>query len=391
MFIKRNIYDALFEHLSQKQITVITGMRRTGKTTLLKQLMKQIESNNKLYLDLERMDNRELFDSKNYDNIILALRQKGINPDAQIYLFIDEIQLVPNISSVVKYLFDSYQIKFVLTGSSSYYIKNLFTESLAGRKKVFELKTLTFGEFLNFKGINPGKPSFPFSKFSSYEYEQLNHYYSEYVEFGGFPEVALTDLENEKLDLLNDIINSYIYIDLKSLTDIKNIDNMKKLLKLLSIRIGSKLIISKIASLTQLSRQTVNNYIQFLEDTFVIERISVFSKNPNREITKTKKLYFSDNGIAKVFGLNSDGSLFENSIYNQLSHYGISQYYSRKDGKEIDFLLNDFAFEVKESPNIYDLKNLKRLSSGIEIENISLIGKNRMDNFTDYVWGGSIK
>jgi len=390
MYFERNIYSDLLKHLTNKQITVLTGMRRTGKTTLLKQLMAETESDNKIFLDLERLDNRDLFASKNYENIILALKQKGINPEEKIYIFLDEIQLVPNIPSVIKYLFDNYEIKFVITGSSSYYLKNMFTESLAGRKKIFELKTLSFYEFLKFKGINVEKTGFPFTKLSSFEYEQLNAHYFEYVEYGGFPEVVLSELKEEKLDLLNDIINSYIYIDLKSLTDIKNIENVKKLLKLLSVRIGSKLIITKIASLTQLSRETVNNYLQFLEDTYIIKRIDVFSSNPDREITKTQKLYFTDNGIVKVFGSNNSGSQFENSIFNQLSFYGIPKYYARKDGKEIDFLLNEFAFEVKESPDEYDLKNLKRISEKIGIKNTSLIGKHKMDNFQDYIWGGSI-
>ncbi len=390
MYIKRKIFPDLHKHLSKKQITVITGMRRTGKTTLLKHLMSVLKTKNKLYLDLERLDTRQLFNEKNYDNIMRALITLGLDTNKKIYLFIDEIQLAPNIVSVIKYLYDNYSVKFVLSGSSSYYLKNMFTESLAGRKKVFTLKTLTFNEFLRFKGINPTTPKFPSEKFSQYKYEQLKHYYSEYIEFGGFPEIALTDSNEEKTDLLNDIVHSYIYFDLKSITDIRRIENIEKLLKLLSSRIGSKLVINKISSLTKISRETLNNYLRFLEDTFVVKRINVFAKNPNREITKTQKLYFTDNGILKIFGLASSGALFENSIFNQLSHYGDLQYYSRKDGKGIDFLLNDWAFEVKENPDIYDLKNLKRISKKIGIENYALVGKYRIETFDDYIWGESI-
>ncbi len=390
MYYQRTIFKDLVKHLENKQITVLTGMRRTGKTTLLKKLLTEIKSNNKIYIDLERLDNRELFSERNYDNIILAIKQKGIKPDEKMYILLDEIQLLPNLSSVIKYLYDTYQIKFIVTGSSSYYLKNMFTESLAGRKKVFELRTLSFKEFLNFKGIKINKSVFPFTKFSQYEYEQLNPYYTEFIEFGSFPEAALTDSKEDKIDLLNDIINSYIYIDLKSLTDIRNIENVKKLLKLLSSRIGSKLIISKIASLTQISRETIKNYLQFLEDTFFIKRVNVFSTNPDREITKTQKFYFTDNGLAAVLVSNNSGKQFENSLYNQLSNYGVPQYYARKDGKEIDFLLNGFAFEVKESPDIYDLKNLKRISEKIPINNFALIGRYSMENFANYIWGGSI-
>ena len=338
-----------------EQITVLTGMRRTGKTTILKELLKRINSKNKFYIDLERLDNRELFNEKNYDNIINSLKQNGLKIEEKIFLFIDEIQLSSNIPSVIKYLYDNYNIKF-----------------------------------LKFKEIVVEKFPFPFHKFNAYEYEQLNRFYYEFVEYGGFPEVVLTDSINEKTDLLNDIITSYIYIDLKSLSDIKNIENLNKLLKLLAVRIGSKLIISKISSLTGISRETVKNYLQFLEDTFIVKRINTFTKNPNREISKAQKLYFTDNGIMKILGAVNSGSLFENAICNQLLNYGTPKYYARKDGKEIDFILNDFAFEAKESPDLYDYKKLKRLSEKIGFSNIALIGKNRMDNFSDYIWGGSI-
>ena len=137
MFYQRNIFLELKEHLEVKQVTVLTGMRRTGKTTLVKQLIEISPIRQKIYFDLERIDNRELFSEKNYDNIILALTQRGILFSEKVLIAIDEIQLVPNLPSVIKYLYDTYDIKFLLTGSSSYYLKNRFNESLAGRKKIF--------------------------------------------------------------------------------------------------------------------------------------------------------------------------------------------------------------------------------------------------------------
>ena len=147
----RKIYPALKEHLQSPHITVLTGMRRTGKTTTLKYLMGELNSANKLYIDFERLDNRELFSQKNYDTIANNFEQSGLNLKEKAYLFMDEIQLVKNLPSVIKYLYDHYGIKFVVTGSSSYYLKNLFSESLSGRKKIFELYTLDFFEFLDLK------------------------------------------------------------------------------------------------------------------------------------------------------------------------------------------------------------------------------------------------
>ena len=168
-FKNRLIYPALKEHLSKRQITIITGLRRTGKTTLVKKLLDDSVINNKIYIDLERIDNRDLFSEKNYENIITAMSLRGVDFKKKVTLAIDEVQLLPGIASVIKYLYDNYQIKFVITGSSSYYIKNLFSESLAGRKKVFELNTLSFREFLEFKEINFSLPKDMGRKFISSE------------------------------------------------------------------------------------------------------------------------------------------------------------------------------------------------------------------------------
>lgn len=187
----RKLYKSLKEHIDNKQVMVITGMRRTGKTTLVKQLLLEITSENKIYIDLERIDNRELFREKNYDTVIRALAQRGIDFSRRAYIALDEIQLVHNITSVLKYLYDINDIKFIVTGSGSFYLKNLFTESLAGRKKVFELFPLDFGEFLVFKQVPYTLRDFRAVFFSPSEYERLKSFYEEFVEYGGFPDVVL--------------------------------------------------------------------------------------------------------------------------------------------------------------------------------------------------------
>ncbi len=255
MFYPRKIYPELKKHLKIRQISVITGMRRTGKTTLLKQLLSEIPSKNKLYIDLERLDNRDLFAEKNYDNIIRDLASRGLKTSEKMYLAIDEIQIFPQVSSVLKYLYDTYDVKFLVTGSSSYYLKNLFSESLAGRKKIFELLPLNFGEYLEFHGIYyQRKENWKKKKFNPIEYERLKFHYEKYVEFGGFPEVVLAKGDQEKKDLLADIVSSYVNIDIKSLADFRSEKNIYALMKLLSSRIGNRLDYSKMSRLSGMSR-----------------------------------------------------------------------------------------------------------------------------------------
>lgn len=392
MFIPRKIYPLLKDHLRERQISVITGMRRTGKTTLIKQLLEDIPSQNKLYIDMERVDNRELFAEKNYDAIIAAFEQRGLEKREKMYIAIDELQLMPKAPSVIKYLYDHYEIKFILTGSSSYYLKNLFSESLAGRKKIFELYSLDFGEFLTFRSISWHAEDFVDKKFHSAEYERVKIFYEEYIEYGAFPEVALVKSVQEKRDILSDIVSSYMNIDIRTLADFRNQEHIYALMKMLAARTGNKLDYSKLSRLTGISLPTVLSYVQFLEKTYLIERLPVTAKNPDREIVKAKKLYFCDNGILNALAEVSAGVKFENAIFNQLRHHGGLSYYSLKTGNEIDFILNNkIAFEVKESPT-EDMKGrIAELAQRAGISRSRLIGRQNMPRFDDYIWGGEIR
>jgi predicted AAA+ superfamily ATPase len=392
MSFKRKIYSSLEKHLGVKQVTVLTGMRRTGKTTLVKQLMEASNIEHKLFFDLERIDHRNLFSHDNYDATIDILKSQGIDFTNKVLICIDEIQLLPNIPSVIKYLYDHYDIKFIVTGSSSYYIKNKFQESMAGRKRIFEIYPLDFSEFLTFKNINY-EPILDLNLLKNYpsEYDRLNEKYTEYCTYGGFPEVVLTEDASEKKFLIQDIINSYINIDLVQIADIRKTKEISDLIRMLASRIGSRLDVSKISNLVNLSRQTVENYIYLLENTYFIKTIPVYSLNTDREIVKARKIYFLDNGIATQFADLSSGSKFENAIYNQLHHYGQVNYYQLKTGQEIDFIIDKkIVFEVKESATAIDYRKMMRLAKKVNIEQGFVLGKNKAD-FDNYVWGGMIR
>lgn len=393
MFLPRLIYPSLKTHLDRRQITVLTGMRRTGKTTLCKQLMADSLIGQKLYIDLERIDNRALWSETNYETIIQALTQQGLRFTEPVLLVLDEIQLVPNLPSVLKYLYDTYSIKFIVTGSSAYYMKNQFTESLAGRKKVFDIYPLSFGELLGFKNVPTTLLLWEeASQFVRSEYERLKSYYEEYIEFGGFPEVVLTDAVADKQDLLQDILSSYINFDIRVLTDIRDPANLYKLIKLLAVRTGTKLDISKLTSLVGLSRQTVENYLTLLEQSYLIRTLPVLANSPDREIVKARKLYFLDNGIASIVGDAGSGAKFENAIFNQLLHRGELAYYQLKTGREIDFVVDQkLGIEVKETAAEGDLRNLQSLASNLNLSQNYVVGRHPLRTFDGYVWGGMLR
>nr|WP_295928035.1 ATP-binding protein [uncultured Dyadobacter sp.] len=392
MFQARDIYPKLLAHTTKRQITVLTGMRRTGKTTLVKQLMAQCDIPQKHYFDLERIDVRTLFSEPNYETIVQALTRQGTDFTKKVLIGLDEIQLVPNLPSVLKYLYDTYDIKFIVTGSSAYYMKNQFSESLAGRKKIFEIYPLNFGEVLSFKGVQAKRMSIDAAtRFIPAEYERLKAYYNEYIEFGGFPEVVLAESDEDKKDLLSDIISSYINFDLSLLSDIRNPTNLFKLIRLLSVRIGTKLDISKLTSVTGMARQTVENYLDLLEKSYLIKMIPVMANSPEREIVKARKVYFLDNGIASRFVELSSGAKFENAVFNQLLHHGEIAYYQLKTGREIDFILDQKqCFEVKETGTEADLKNTQSLAKNLAINESYIVGRHPARVFEGYIWGGFI-
>jgi len=390
MIYPRKIYPELFEHAQTPLVTVITGMRRTGKTTLVKQILKDLPNKNSIYLDFQRLDIRELFEEKNYEAIRNGIIAQNIQPE-QMIVAIDEMQLVPDAPSVIKYLYDHYQTKFIVTGSSSYYLKNLFSESLAGRKKIFELYPLDFGEFLTFKNIQYKASDWKNKKLDKLEYNRLSSYYNDFIRFGGFPQVVLAQSENDKIDYLKDIFSSYVNIDIKSLADFSDERNLYNLAKLLATRIGSKVEYSKLSRLSGLSRPTVTNYVSFFEKTYLVKTIGVYTRNINREIVKARKLYFCDTGIANILADIHSGSQFENSLFHQVSRNNEVQYYAMKNGNEIDFILNkNLALEAKETPTSDDMSSLARLSHIAKIADCRLIGRNLSPKFTDYIWGGSI-
>lgn len=391
MVYKRSLYPSLLQHAQTPLVTVLTGMRRTGKTTLIKQLLLDLPNKNSLFFDLQRADIRELFSLKNYDDIRLALISRGLSDKQQMIVALDEIQLLPEITGVIKYLLDTHQIKFIITGSSSYYLKNLFSESLAGRKKVFELFPLSFGEFLTFKNLKLPKIDWLKSNFSFDIFNRFSAYYEEFIRFGGFPQVVLAQTENEKRDLLSDIMSSYINIDIKTLADFADERNYYNLAKLLARRVGSRVELTKLASESGLSRHTVANYISFFEKTYLIATLPVYTHSIDREIVKSKKLYFVDTGLANSLAELSSGAQFENTVFNQVTCQGKLRYYALKTGQEIDFVLDEkTALEVKETPTELDQLGLNRISKTANLSNSRLIGRYRSPIFTNYIWGGGI-
>ena len=390
---KRTIFDNLEKHLAEPEITVLTGMRRTGKTTTLQYLLEKTVHSNKIYLDLERLEFRRIFTQNSFAQMQADIEFLGFDFSKNGVMAIDEVQLVPEVVSFIKYFHDHFPIKFIISGSSSYYLKNKITESLSGRKRIFEIYPLDFQEFLWFKGVEEniieGQRLQPFRPLV---FSQWQVFYEEYLRFGGFPQVVLATSEEAKVEALKDILNSYIELDVKILSDYSLIDDLYRLVTLLSSRIGNKLDYQKIGVLMGLNRHKIKSYIQLFEATYFLHLISPFSLNPDRSIAVQPKLYIADNGLVNQLAQVSSGAMFENAIANQLLRLGKLNYYQKKSGQEIDFILDETtAIEVKETPGFSDEKTMQNRATSIGLQKTMLVGRfpPRAD-FTEFTWGGNI-
>jgi len=380
-YFNRRIYPELIRQLEYKEIVVLTGMRRTGKTTTLRMLFDKVSSGNKLMLDMENLINQRIFEELDFDNVWNGLRDYGLSPKSKAYLFLDEIQAMPGIVKVIKYLYDHYDIKFVVTGSSSFYLKNLFPESLSGRKIVFEIFPLDFEEFLVFKGKEREFGNdFPQKNRDKNEvrYERTRHEFEEYLYFGGFPGIVQAEDEAHKKNLLADIFTSYFEKDIRQMADFKNLSAFRNFMMLLMQRTGSLLDITKLSSEAGISRDTVYSYLSFLESTYFISLIKPFTSNVDKEVSGRRKVYICDNGILNLFARVSQGSMLENAVYHNLRRHGEVRYYQRRSGVEIDFVLpqHSVALEVQYTGSFHDLNKLQKLAGVTGMEQYYIICQN---------------
>lgn len=376
MIKPRMIFKKIKSYFDSPEAIIITGMRRTGKTTVLNFFYEQLESTNKIFLDLENPLNRRYFEEENYERIKTSFEILGVDFSLKSYIFLDEIQFVKKLPSVVKYFIDHYKVKFFLTGSASFYLKNLFTESLAGRKYIFELFPLSFSEFLLFKENTLKIPDDP-CDITKAIFDRISPLYDEYIMFGGFPGVVLKTSIEEKKKALEEIFSSFFQLEILQLGDFRRNEVVRDLMLLLLQRVGSKVDIQKISKELGISRPTLMVYISFLEGTYFIKTIRPISRGKDSEIRKMPKVYACDTGLANHLAVLDMGRLFENSIFQSLRPKGELNYYARKSGVEIDFIFDKKkAYEVKLTPQLFDEKRLKEMAGELDLKEFNIISKN---------------
>lgn len=391
--LKRELFHTIRPQLYHKNAIVITGMRQVGKTTLMRQLFDDFEGK-RLWFDLDNPLDQMIFENIDYNAIYNDLvRMSDVKSDERLLVCIDEIQNLPEITKIIKYLIDHFGVKFIVTGSSNYYLRNLFPESLSGRKFLYILPVLSYREFLFFNNRlteekltqSLDEAIQPKSKVNILLAKEL---YSDYLEFGGFPEVVLTSDRETKRQILKNIFASFFEKDIKVFTELKDVRELRDLILLLAARNGNLVDVTKLASELEINRVKIYNYLEFLEGIFFLKMIPKYSKSIDRSVVGGKKVYFSDTGILNLVAKVTDGQLLETAIANQLAYYGELSFYNKRNKSEIDFILNkEFAFEVKQKAMESDLKKLQNLTKEIGIEKQYLISNTVSDiQNTVYPW-----
>lgn len=371
MYIKRELEQKIKTYLNKPEILAIIGPRQSGKTTLLKEITKTLDKTS--FIDFEDRETLELFnnDIKSFYN----LYAKNAN-----YLFIDEFQYAKEGGQKLKYLFDTYKIKIIISGSSALDLTHQAIKYLVGRIFVFHLFPLNFKEFLNYRNNSLYENIYVDIKEKLDEYiskkrktpllvsdEIIKHvvkYYQEYVIFGGYPRVVISKDRDEKILVLKNIYNTYFLREIREILQLSTEEELQKLIKALALQTGSIVVYNELSQITSLNYGNLLKHLNILEKTFVIKKILPFYKNKRTEIAKSPKIYFLDNGFRNIIIDNFQaienridrGNLNENFVASQLlkAEYNMN-YWRSKSNAEIDFVLEknsvNVALEVKSSLN----------------------------------------
>jgi len=375
MYIQRKIHQEIGVHISRKEYTIITGPRQCGKTSLIKALYKELQNDNKqvAYITFEDQDILSAINVHPEEVFSYVIRPNtqlnGVaHENERVYLFIDEIQYAADPSNFLKYLFDTYgeNLKIIATGSSAFYIDDKFKDSLAGRKRVYELQTLSFDEYLQFSGydhllLELEKIRFQ-ADFISTANRELMDQLNDYLIFGGYPAVVLEKNSDERILLLKELKNAFLKKDIDE-AGISYHDKFYMLLTLLAGQTGNLVNRNELANTVGIDNKTIDNYLYVLQNSFHIELVKPFYSSLRKELTKMPKVYFKDTGMRnsalnRFYGFQNredQGQLLENFIYKRLTNLYDKdniKFWRTTDKKEIDFIVSTsfnegMAYEVK--------------------------------------------
>ena len=344
--IERLLENIIKEKIGRKAI-IILGARQTGKTTLIKKILKESK-------------NHAILLNADLPTVQQQLQNPSVSGLKQIFglaklVFIDEAQRISNIGITLKIIIDELEdIQLVVTGSSALELSNSINEPLTGRKLEYRLFPISWQELISYSG-----------------YLDALSQLEQRIIFGMYPDV-INNMGNER-EILANLSESYLYKDIIAFQQVRKPEFVQKLLQALAFQTGKEVSYNELATLLQIDRKTIINYIDLLEKSFIIFRLPAFSRNLRNELTSKIKIYFNDTGVRNALiedfrplGLRPDkGELWENFLISErlkTNHYGrrfVKTYFWKTHQKqEIDFIeesdgqIKAFEFKWKEKANM---------------------------------------
>lgn len=348
--------NIILNSLKERKIIFLIWPRQVGKTTLLKTIFAELNTEKKLYLNLEILDYHWYFNT--FWEVNNLLDKNWFNKNEKFYLFLDEFHKVKNIDWIIKSLYDEYEnLRIILSWSNNIEINKNIKESFAGRKRVVNMFPLDFEEFLIWKEDLTADNILNY-KINPLNQSKILYYLEEFIVWWGYPEVVLQINFSDKKQILEDIFSFWFNKDI--LVEIKETYKFNSFLKQLAFRNWNLLNLNELGTQVGISQPTAEYYFDLMFKSLLIYPVKPFFSNKLKEIVKMPKFYFIDNWFRNFlinrfeFLEDEQWLLFENFIYQEflkkwINHENIKYWRTKNQANEVDFILENTkeAIEIK--------------------------------------------
>jgi len=333
-------FSKIQRYLETKEIIVLSGVRRSGKTTLLFQIIKHLITTQKVpprNILFVNCDEQDISAPENAISNVVDTYRKEVAAKGTLYLVFDEIQNIKGWERAIKSLYDRKNFKIIISGSSSYLPDSQISTLLSGRYFSVPVFPLDFREYLSFHGIEISNDPV---NLAAHKYEILTML-KQYLREGGFPIVVLQKEELTKQDYLRAYYDSIVYRDIIRINEVRNQKALADLLHYLFTNLTSPYSYRRLKDILGIDLETVKDYIQFAEMAKILFEVQHFAYSVPAQTRPNKKIYCIDNGLRNVVSFRfseDEGKLAENLVFVELLRTGAAPYYWKKK-KEIDFVI----------------------------------------------------
>lgn len=340
--IPRDILSACLGQLDSREVIVIKGVRRAGKSTLLAQVIRELLARNVQPTAILRINLEEPLFSSEYsvellEQIYRTYRER-VQPEGRCWLFMDEVQNIPGWESWVRGRSETEDIKFFVTGSSSQMLSREIGTKLTGRNVSFEVYPLSFKEFLRFNNIEIRSELEYANRKSS-----LRNLFTAYLKYGGFPEVVLRQSDEEKQLLLKNYFEDLLYRDVVTRYEIRDVSSLRNLAVYLLTNVAKKTSITKLKNNFTISQDKTENYVSAIMESYLLFQLQMFSCSLKSSLRAGFKPYAVDTGLRNrvAFAFSEDlGWLVENVVFCHLKRHHEEVFY-HSNSSETDFVVKE--------------------------------------------------